>query len=213
MANYSEQEQTLDLGDMEMQNSLKVSKKENKKVKPAEDNNTEGNNMDADRRKSGSKIQIFVILVLMGIVLYNSYMINSLKHNIEHTYVYNMEAVLMQTGLAEENRKFESDMVGLEKEIDAAEKKVKSMKDKKLQEEYREMYMKSLTLKRNTLVEDHEKFMKSLLKNINKTLAEVAKKNNVKVIFSNKAVIFSTNYVTDVTPVVAKKLKEKMDEN
>ncbi|MBQ9271265.1 MAG: OmpH family outer membrane protein [Alphaproteobacteria bacterium] len=216
MANYSEQEQTLDLGDMEMQNSLKVSKKEkkeNKKVKPAEDNNTEGNNMDADRRKSGPKIQIFVILVLMGIVLYNSYMINSLKHNIEHTYVYNMEAVLMQTGLAEENRKFESDMVGLEKEIDAAEKKVKSMKDKKLQEEYREMYMKSLTLKRNTLVEDHEKFMKSLLKNINKTLTEVAKKNNVKVIFSNKAVIFSTNYVTDVTPVVAKKLKEKMDEN
>lgn len=118
----------------------------------------------------------------------------------------------MQTGLADENRKFEANMANLETEIDKAEKKVNSMKDKKLQKEYREMYMKSLTLKRDNLVEEHEKFMKSLLKNINKTLAEVAKEHRVKVVFNNKAVIFSTNFVTDITSIVSEKLKERMEE-
>ncbi|MBR1825004.1 MAG: OmpH family outer membrane protein [Alphaproteobacteria bacterium] len=207
MAKKSDFEDTLDLGDVEEKNPPKQ-KKESKKERDTADDVKEKSNKGSCR----NGLLIFVVLLLYGLVGYNTYEIKSLKHNVDHTYVYNMEAVLMQTGMADENRKFETNMANLEKEIDAAEKKVKSMKDKKLQEEYREMYMKSLTLKRNTLVEEHEKFMKSLLKNINKTLAEVAKDNNVKVIFSNKAIIFSTNYVTDVTPTVAAKLKTKMEE-
>lgn len=162
------------------------------------------------------KINKYTFLAVMVIILavlniYSLIKLHQLNKIVDNTYVYNMEAVLMQTGLADENRKFEADMANLEKEIDEAERKVKSMKDKKLQNEYREMYMKSLTLKRDTLVEEHEKFMKSLLKNINKALSEVAREKNMKVILSNKAVVYSTNYVTDITPAVAAKLKEKMD--
>ena len=51
------------------------------------------------------------------------------------------------------------------------------------------------------------------LKNINKTLAEVANNYGVKVIFNNKSVVFSTNYVTDITPIVSAKLKARMEDD
>ena len=194
----------------------------NKKSEISDANNVSADNdavIDSDRQLAANvknkankyALLVSVVAILAVLNVYSLIKLHQLSKTIDNTYVYNMEAVLMQTGLADENRKFETSMADLEKEIDAAESKVKSMKDKKLQNEYREMYMKSLTLKRNTLVEEHEKFMKSLLKNINKTLAETARENNVKVIFSNKAVIFSTNYVTDITPIVAAKLKEEME--
>lgn len=167
--------------------------------------------MDGIKNKYNAKILIAALIICVCLLGYNTYEVQRLKHVVDHTFVYNMEEVLMQTGLADENRKFEANMADLEKEIDKAEKKVNSMKDKKLQQEYREMYMKSLTLKRDNLIEEHEKFMKSLLKNINKTLSEVAKKHHVKVIFNNKAVIFSTKYVTNITPLVTAKLKEEME--
>ena len=205
MRKKSELEQTLDLGDAEEKNLTKPQKE--KKIKAAE------TVVSPEQPRQKERIWLFLIIVLLVISnVYTLYKVYELNHTVNHTYVYNMEAVLMQTGMADENRKFEANMAGLEKEIDAAEKKVKSMKDKKLQEEYREMYMKSLTLKRDTLIEEHEKFMKNLLKNINKALSEVAKERKVKVIFSNKSVIFSTNFVKDVTPIVAQKLKVKMEE-
>ena len=205
MAKKTEQEQTLDLGDVEQKNSPRVEKKSSAKIASSVEQMPTPNT-----QKNNSLLAVIVgILVLLN-ALY-IYEIVKLNKVINHTFVYNMEAVLLQTGLADENRKFEANMADLEQEIDKAEKKVNSMKDKKLQAEYRDMYMKSLTLKRDNLVEEHEKFMKTLLKNVNKTLAEVAKRHNVKVIFNNKAVIFSTNYVTDVTPLVSAKLKEKME--
>ena len=207
MAKKTEQEQTLDLGDVEEKNPPRVEKKSSAKTASSVEQMPTPNT-----QKNNSLLAVIVgILVLLN--AFYIYEIVKLNKVINHTFVYNMEAVLLQTGLADENRKFEANMADLEQEIDKAEKKVNSMKDKKLQAEYREMYMKSLTLKRDNLVEEHEKFMKTLLKNVNKTLAEVAKRHNVKVIFNNKAVIFSTNYVTDVTPLVSAKLKEKMEEN
>jgi len=179
-----------------------------------------------EKCKQLNRALLAIFVAFCCLTAYGVYEMNYLKESVESlnkkgleekspdedkVYVYNMEDVLMQTGLAEENRKFESDMAALEKEINKAEKKVRSMKDKKLQKEYREMYMKSLTLKRDNIVSEHEKFMKSLLKNTNKALAETVKENNIKVIFNNKAVIFSTNYVTDVTPIVAEKLKAEME--
>ena len=162
--------------------SQSTSDSENKKMTLQQEAD---NKKEAQKCNSCGNVVLFLVVLSLYVLLgYNAYEINALQHNIEHTYVYNMEAVLMQTGLADENRKFETNMADLEKEIDAAEKKVKSMKDEKLRQEYRDMYMKSLTLKRNTLVEEHEKFMKSLLKNVKKTLAEVAKENDVKVIFN-----------------------------
>lgn len=208
MAKKTEQEQTLDLGDVEEKNPPRVEKKSAAKAEKS-DSKSPAQLKKLNLDKKPLLIIIFILCVLLG---YNTYEVQRLKHVVDHTFVYDIEAVLMQTGLADENRKFEANMAELENEIDKAEKKVNSMKDKKLQEEYREMYMKSLTLKRDNLVEEHEKFMKSLLKNINKTLAEVAKKHHVKVIFNNKAVVFSTKYVTNITPLVAAKLKEKMEE-
>ncbi len=207
MAKNIKQKQTLDLGYIENKNLPHTPKEQ----KSSPENKTE--NQICSKQSCFCNKKLAAILIVCACLLgYNTYEVQRLKHVVDHTYVYNMEAVLMQTGLADENRKFEANMANLETEIDKAEKKVNSMKDKKLQKEYREMYMKSLTLKRDNLVEEHEKFMKSLLKNINKTLAEVAKEHRVKVVFNNKAVIFSTNFVTDITSIVSEKLKERMEE-
>lgn len=204
------QEQTLDLGDVAEKNPPRASRRERKIESERYDEGYWALEPQKTDKMLGLKIVVCILVLLNAFFMYAIYMLNQAVNN---TYVYNMEAVLMQSGLADENRKFETNMANLETEIDKAEKKVKSMKDEKLKKEYREMYMKSLTLKRDTLIEEHEKFMKSLLKNINKTLAEVANNYGVKVIFNNKSVVFSTNYVTDITPIVSAKLKARMEDD
>ena len=161
--------------------------------------------------------QKMIVLLLCGLVLANAFLfykyakLNNLVTQNRNIYVYNMENSLLLAGMAEENQKFEADMYDLEKEIDAAMEKLKTIKDQKLKEEYQEMYMNSLKIKRDDLIKAHEEFVNNLSKNVGKALVKVANKYKVATIFSTKSIAVTTPYVVDVTPQIVDILRKKMD--
>ena len=127
--------------------------------------------------------------------------------NNRKVYVYNLETVLSDIGAAEAKQKFEKDVDKLNKEVIAAEKKIKNIKDAKAKAEFSEVYFKSLRLKRDNLVEDYNKSLQELLKKINKALAQTATDKNVATIFSSKSVAVTTEDVIDVSADIVKTLK------
>ncbi len=170
----------------------------------------------ATPQSSGHNYKWVVLLVILGLLaanVFSMYKIYKLEKVVAHdskVYVYSMENVLLLAGMADENKQYQIEMDKLGKEIDAAKKKLNGMKDKKLKQEYSDMYMKSLTLKRDTLVETHEKFMANLLKNVNRALLAVTDKYKAPTIFTAKSIAVHTPNVVDVTDEISKYLKDTM---
>ncbi|MBQ7632764.1 MAG: hypothetical protein IJS88_01450 [Alphaproteobacteria bacterium] len=156
---------------------------------------------------------LLMILVLLVGNVFSLYQLQQLEKRVSHDsniYVYSMENVLLLAGMAEENKEYQIEFDKLAKDIDAAQKKLNSIKDKKLRQEYSEVYMKSLQLKRDTLVETHDKFKADLLKNINRALLAVTEKYNAPTIFYAKSIAVHTPNVVDVTDEISKYLKDTM---
>lgn len=154
-----------------------------------------------------------MIVLLLAANAFSAYKIHQLEKMVVHDskiYVYSMENVLLLAGMADENKQHQIELDKLEKEIDAAQKKLNGIKDKKLKQEYSEVYMKSLSLKRDTLVETHEKFMSNLLKNVNRALLAVTEKYKAPTIFAAKSIAVHTPNVVDVTDEISKYLKDTM---
>ena len=170
----------------------------------------------ATPKVSGSGFKWFASLMIALLLVANAfsaYKIHKLEKVVDHDskiYVYSMENVLLLAGMADENKKHQIELDKLEKEIDAAKKKLNSIKDKKLKQEYSEVYMKSLSLKRDTLVETHKKFMDNLLKNTNRALLAVTEKYKAPTIFSAKSIVVHTPNVVDVTEEISNYLKDTM---
>lgn len=187
-------------------------------TKPALKAKTESKSKSkAEDKKSVSSAYLLVWFLICGLVISNIYafskcsQLDRLVHQSRKVYIYNMENALMMAGMAEENQQFEIELGQLEKDIDASNKKLATIKDKKLKEEYQDMYMKSLKIKRDDLIKKHEKFVVSISKNVNKALQKVAEKNKAVTIFASRAISVTTTDVIDVTPQVAEILKSKMD--
>lgn len=164
---------------------------------------------------TGSKVALTLLLCILiasnAFLFYKYNQLNNLVTQNRNVYVYNMEGALVLAGMADENQQFEAELRNLESDIDASTRKLKTIKDAKLKEEYQEMYMKSLKIKRDDLIKKHEKFVTDISKNVNKALIKVADKNNVSTIYMMKAIAVNTPYVVDVTPQIAEILKKKMD--
>ncbi len=158
-------------------------------------------------------IVVSVLALLLLANVFSMHKINELEKVVDHdskVYVYSMENVLLLAGMADENKQYQIEMDKLGKEIDAAQKKLNGMKDKKLKQEYSDMYMKSLTLKRDTLVETHDKFMANLLKNVNRALLTVTAKYKAPTIYTAKSIAVHTPNVIDVTDEISDYLKDNM---
>ena len=170
----------------------------------------------AAHKNSGTGFKWFasmMIALLLVANAFSAYKIYTLEKMVVHDskiYVYSMENVLLLAGMADENKQHQIELDKLEKEIDAAQKKLNGIKDKKLKQEYSEVYMKSLRLKRDTLIETHEKFMNNLLKNVNRALLAVTEKYKAPTIFAAKSIAVHTPNVVDVTDEISKYLKDTM---
>ncbi|MBR3676808.1 MAG: OmpH family outer membrane protein [Alphaproteobacteria bacterium] len=164
---------------------------------------------------TGSKVALTLLLCILiasnAFLFYKYDQLNNLVTQNRNIYVYNMENSLLMAGMADENQQFEADLYALEKDIDTAKKKLNNIKDKKLKQEYQEMYMNSLKIKRDDLIKGHEKFVNTLSKNVGKALVKVANEHNVATIFSARSIAVTTPYVVDVTPQIVEILKKKMD--
>ena len=123
-------------------------------------------------------------------------------------YVYSLEEAMIGINAAEEKNKFEQEALRLSDEVTAAEEKIMSLKDKEVQEDFSDVYLNSLRLKRDNLVEEYHKMLEDLSNKVNKSLEEIAAEKNAGTIFLKSMIAVNTPYVVDVTPELVAKLKK-----
>ncbi len=122
-------------------------------------------------------------------------------------YVYNMEETLRAAGVPASSQQFETDIASLEREVTDAQEKIKTLKEAQVKEEFSDMYLRSLRMRRDELINKYSESMQVVLNAINKALEEVARENNVHTIFLSSAIAISTEYVVDVTPQVIERMQ------
>ena len=124
-------------------------------------------------------------------------------------YVYNMEEALKMAGVPESSQKFENDIASLEKEVQEAQEKIKTLKEAQVKEEFSEMYLRSLQMKRDELINKYSESMQATLDKINKALEDVARENSVHTIFMSNSIAVNTEYVVDITAQVVEKMQQQ----
>lgn len=123
-------------------------------------------------------------------------------------YVYNLEEVVVGAGIVEMQQKFEKQVKQLNDEVTTAQKKIKSFKNAKVKEDFSDMYLKSLVLKRDEMIGEYEKAMKQATENVNNALRKVAEQVDAPTIYHTKSVSVNTKYVTDVTKEIVEYLNK-----
>ena len=129
--------------------------------------------------------------------------------NSRKVYVYNLEEVLKGINILETKKKFEDEIIKLNDEVFATEKKIKSIKDEKMKEELSGMYLKNLKMKRDDLMEKYQNDIKELTDKVNAVISELAKEKDVSVIFVQNAIAVNTPYVVDLTAEILTRVKNK----
>ena len=153
-------------------------------------------------------LSIVLAYIGFGVCLYQNRILTQKIENARKIYVYDLQEVIRHTGIAEAKQKYEQDVISLNEDLLAAEKKIKSLKDAKVKEDFSEVYLKNLRLKRDELVENYEKSISELTGKINVALAEIAKEKDTSAIFVRDIILVKTPYVEDVTDDVIKHLKK-----
>lgn len=158
-----------------------------------------------------SKNMYFVLcgVILIFAVVYGGYrsLLNKVELN-RKIYVYNMDEVLIQTGFVDSKKKFDEDVLKLNDEVMAAEKKIKNLKNEKVKNDFATVYLDSLKLKRNELIDNYQKQIEELTNKINKNLKIIAAEKNAPTIFNKSSIAVMTNDVIDVSAELVDKIKQ-----
>ena len=107
--------------------------------------------------------------------------------------------------LDEFNREFEAKINILNDEVSTAQSKISSLKDSKEKDDFSEVYMKSLKLKRDTMLEQYNQAIQEITDEINAKISEIAQERNALVVFDRRAVTAKTPHVIDVTEEIVKR--------
>lgn len=154
------------------------------------------------------------ILVVAGFVLcggfigFQQWQIHRLNKQIEplqNVYIYDLEETLRGVRLDEFNREFEAKINILNDEVSTAQLKISSLKDSKEKDDFSEVYMKSLKLKRDTMLEQYNRAIQEITDEINTKITEIAQEKNALVVFDRRAVTAKTPHVIDVTEEIIKR--------
>lgn len=122
-------------------------------------------------------------------------------------YTYNIDEIFYAMNILEVKKRYEEDVIKLNNDLLEAEKKIKSLKDAKVKEDFSEMYMKNLKLRRDELVSNYEKAVAELSEKLNKALDMVVKEKNVPAVFVQSAIAIKTPDTVDLTQEIIAKMK------
>lgn len=129
--------------------------------------------------------------------------------NSKIVYIYNLENVIASSNLVMLKQQFEGKINELAKEVESAQKKIKNMKNSRVKDDFSDLYMKSLKLKRDETVKAYDETMLQATENINVALKEVAQSKGAKIIFNAKALALTSEFTIDVTPEVINLVNQK----
>lgn len=127
-------------------------------------------------------------------------------------YYYNLENVIASSSLVGIRNDFETKLQALAVEVETAQKKIQSIKDAKVKDDFTEMYMKSLKMKRDDLLKAYDEAMVQATENVNVALQKIAEEKHVMAIFNSKALAVTTNNTIDLTKDVIEAVN-KSNEN
>lgn len=131
--------------------------------------------------------------------------------NMKKIYVYDVQETLRGVNLEKLNKDFEAKINIINDEVNLAHEKISSLKETKEKDNFSEVYLKSLKLKRDTMLQDYNQILENLTAEINRIITEIAEEKDTAIIFDKRVTASLTKYVEDVTPEVIKRLEEKRD--
>ena len=173
-------------------------------------------------KRTEKKTNIWGILgiILLGAVVYQQFEIVRLQqeqsalHNelrqtaaqLKKVYVYDLEETLRSLKLDNLNREFEAKINILNDEVSNAQQKIASLKESKDKDNFSDVYLKSLKLKRDTMLQEYNRTLENLTEEINKTISEIAAEKGASIIFDKRIISSETENVEDVTQELIKRV-------
>ncbi|MBO4294044.1 MAG: hypothetical protein J5896_01200 [Alphaproteobacteria bacterium] len=122
-------------------------------------------------------------------------------------YTYDLQKVATTLNIAEKKQQYEADIIQLNNDLVEAEKKIKTLKDAKVKEDFAEVYLKNLKMKRDEIVKTYENSMQELTMKLNKAMEDVVREKNIPMVYFQSALAVKTPHTVDVTADVLQKLK------
>ena len=123
-------------------------------------------------------------------------------------YVYNLQAAVVESNMIKIKEDFEKNVEALNKEIDEARKKIQKLEKSNVKKDFAELYLRSLTLKKDNMLKDHKKALQDAADDINAALDKIIKEKKIPAIFKVDAIAYSSDNIVDVTPEVINLLKK-----
>jgi len=167
--------------------------------------------------KKVSWFAVFVIIVLAaleGQIMYFKYMQDISDKNMQESitqgkkiYIYDLEQTLRGIKLDELNNEFSNKIAILGDEVTSAQKKISSLKETKDKDDFSEVYLQSLKLKRDNMIAEYNKTLEDITEQVNKTVSEIAEEKGASAVFDKRIVASQSKYVEDVTPEVIKRVQ------
>ena len=150
---------------------------------------------------------VFAFFIIVNMYYKNAVLSQQIEQA-QKVYVFSMEDALIKLGTVSLKQNFEKEVMALNNELEKNEKKIETIRNAKVRDDFSAVYMDSLKLKRDTLVQNYQKQLADLTEQINKALSEVAKKYDAPTIFNTKSTVVKTNKVVDVTSEVVNKIQK-----
>ncbi|MBQ9271605.1 MAG: hypothetical protein IJ218_05015 [Alphaproteobacteria bacterium] len=166
-------------------------------------------------KKSGFKwVEYLFVIVLFGVFGWNikhqQVQINKLQQQIaqiQYVYVYDLEEVLRGVRLDDLNREFEAKINILNNEVSSAQDKISNLKNSKVKDDFSDVYLKSLKLKRDSMIQEYSRTLQNITAEINEKVTELAQEKGAPVVFDRRFITARTPLVIDLTDEIIGRIK------
>lgn len=176
-------------------------------------------------KKTSGKLWVLIVILFGALIGYQQKEIQDLKQlnetfetdirqdlsknmaQMKKVYVYNLEETLKGVELEKLNQEFEEKLKILNDEVSIAQEKISSLEDTKDKDTFSDIYLQSLKLKRDTMLQEYNRSLEDLTNQVNQAISQIAKEKDASVILDVRAVASLTENVEDVTDEVIKKVK------
>lgn len=126
-----------------------------------------------------------------------------------YVYVYDLERLVAEyPDLMNKQKEYADKIESLTKQTIEAREKIEKLKNADLKEDFSDIYINSLVLKRDDLLSEYNGVMNEVTANINNSLAKIAKERNIKTVFPAKFVVVRSEYVIDITDEILEDIKQ-----
>lgn len=162
------------------------------------------------KKKSHGFWKVLLALLCLGVIAFQQVEIMYLHKKVEaqgYVYVYDLEQVLKGVKLDDLNREFEAKISILNDEVMSAQDQISSLKDSKVKDNFSDVYLKSLKLKRDTMMQEYTRAIQNITNEINVKVTELAEERNAVVVFDKHFITVSTPNVVDLTEDLVKRIQ------